>query len=94
MYKFNIYFIDILQIQQKNRIISKKVYRYITTIHNIQKENTSAEYIKYYNKYIVQCKLIAIHLLKEHENDYLLNGCYLYQKDGSYKKYICESELK
>lgn len=93
MYKFNIYFIDFLEIKQKNRIIKRKVYKYINTIHNINEANMTLKYIEAYNLYIKQHKVIAIHVLKENEKDYLLHNCYLYDNNGNYQKHFCKREL-
>ena len=93
MYKLILYNIDILEVKQKNRIIHKKVYRYLITLHNIPYKETTLKYIDTYNKYIKEYKNLCIHLIKENEKDHLLNGCYLYNKDGTYQKYYYKKEL-
>lgn len=94
MRKFILYNVELLQIKQKNRTITKKVYRYIITINNIDNKNVSTKYIETYRKYMVEFKGLTIHDIKQELTyDPLLHGCYLYNKDGSYQKYYCESEL-
>ena len=91
MYKFILYNVELLQVKQKNRTIIKKVYRYLMTINNIDKKDTSRMYINIYNNHIKEFKGLTIHMIKQESNhDYLLNNCYIYDNNGSYKKYICE----
>lgn len=92
MYKFILYNVDLLQVKQKNRTIIKKVYRYLLTINNIDNKDMTKKYIDTYNKYIKEFKGLTIHTIKqEQKQDTLLNGCYVYDNNGSYKKYTCES---
>ena len=92
MYKFILYNVDLLQVKQKNRTIIKKVYRYLLTINNIDKKDMTKKYIDTYNKYIKEFKGLTIHTIKqEQKQDILLHGCYVYDNNGSYKKYTCES---
>ena len=94
MYKFIIYNVELLQIKQKNRIINKKIYRYIMTINNIDNNNVTLKYIETYNKYIKEFKGLTIHNIQQNlKGDPLLNNCYLYNKDGTYQKYFYEREL-
>ena len=93
MYKFILYNVELLQIKQKNRTIIKKVYRYIMTINNIDNKDISTRYVEIYSKYIHEFNNLAIHVLKENENDYLLNNCYVYDDKGDYKKYYYEGDL-
>lgn len=94
MYKFILYNVELLKIKQKNRTITKKVYRYLMTIDNVDKKNVTTRYIEAYNKYIKEFKGLTIHNIKQDlKGDPLLNNCYLYNKDGTYQKYICEKEL-
>lgn len=97
MYKLNIYFIDFIKIKQKNRTITKKVHRYVTTIKNIPKDNVNTEYIKAYYNYCRQYNCIKITQVNNNDNyDPYLHNKYIYKKNSmEYEKYIIpDNEIK
>ena len=97
MYKLNVYFIDFIQIKQKNRMITKKVHRHICTINNIPNNNINTEYIKAYYNYCRQYNCIKITQVNNNDNyDPYLHNKYIYKKNSmEYEKYIIpDNEIK
>lgn len=79
-YKIIIYKLILFKVEQKNRFITKKYFKTIDTIHNINIKDLSNKVIEYKKIYKDNCYIFST--IKENQNDW-----YFEKQNEKSKKY-------